>query len=91
MNALVAKSIAVSEVFFSKSFYMNKDYLYTTALNAPIPLGKTTRANQPEIQKIIINEFQPYDVVSLGDLLGGVGNAIGGALARSRRIRRTEE
>ncbi len=42
-----------------------------------MPLGKTNRDNFPEIQKLIVNEFQPYETISIGDLLGGIGNAIG--------------
>lgn len=58
----------------SKSYYMNKDYLFTNNLASPVPLGVVNYKSFPEIQTLIINEFQPNDVFSIADLIPDAGS-----------------
>ena len=59
---------------------MNKDYLFTNNLHSPIPLGVVNRMNIPEIQPLIINEFQPNVMLSIADLMPKTLDELGGTL-----------
>ena len=66
----------------SKSYYMNKNYLFTDSLNSPQgSIFNKNRNDVPEIQPLIINEFQPNVFLSIADILPGFVNKLGGALA----------
>lgn len=71
------------EIYPSKSYYMNQNYLFTNSLAAPAPLGKINRDLLPEVQTLIINEFQPYDVLTVGDMLQGAGDMIIGMVQKT--------
>jgi hypothetical protein len=73
----------------SKTYIMNRDYLITdtlalksyddfknSAINEVISGWHEILKNKIEIQPLILNEFQPYDVLTPGDLIPGVINAI---------------
>lgn len=56
----------------------NNDFLYCDTFE----LNSSSFTSKPEIQKIVLNEFQPYDQIFLGQtlqgLLGGILNFAGG-------------
>lgn len=54
----------------SRSFYLS-DYKFADSLT----LNNDIVTN-PKVQPIILNEFQPYDMLSPADVLDGVGNLI---------------
>lgn len=57
----------------SQSYLMSrKDFCYCDSLDL-----KTDFMSIPEVQKIIINEFQPYDQIFLGQTLGLFGGILG--------------
>lgn len=67
----------------SRSFYMNEDYLFTDSLASPT-LDSASFASKPELQTLILSEFQPDDMLSVADLLpksadklAAVGEAVG--------------
>lgn len=73
----------------SRTYIMNRDYLITdtlalksyddfknSAINEVISGWHENLKNKIEIQPLILNEFQPYDVLTPGDLIPGVINAI---------------
>lgn len=70
----------------SKSYYMNQDYLFTNSLASPIPLGSVNRASFPEIQTLILNEFQPYDMLSVADLLPGAVDLLVGITNKAANL-----
>ena len=65
----------------SKSFYMNHDYLFSDSLGQ---LGQdyliSNKEQKPEIQKLILNEFQPYKTLTMKDVLASIGDAAGQGL-----------
>jgi hypothetical protein len=63
----------------SKTFYMNQDYLFSDTL-AKVNLNKESLKSAPEIQPLLLNEFQPYYKLELNDLYGGMLNGIGTVL-----------
>lgn len=72
----------------SRSFYMNQNYLFTDTLLKPT-LSLNNFKEKPEIQKLILHEFQPYQSLTIGDCLPGgaiaeglsvVGQAVGDIL-----------
>lgn len=61
----------------SRTFYMNQNYLFADSLANPGYDFKKFKST-PEIQPLILNEFQPYDMLSVADLLPGAADAVGG-------------
>lgn len=60
----------------SKTFYMNQDYLFSDTL-AKVNLNKESLKSAPEIQPLLLNEFQPYYKLELSEIYGGLLNAAG--------------
>jgi hypothetical protein len=73
----------------SKTYVMNKDYLITDTLalksyddiknsgiSEAISGWHENLKNKIEIQPLILNEFQPYDVLTPGDLIPGIINSL---------------
>lgn len=54
----------------SRSFFLN-DYKFAESLTLTDDL-----LNTPKIQPIILNEFQPYEMISPADVLNGAGEAV---------------
>jgi hypothetical protein len=67
------------QISFSKTFKMNKDFLIndTLSLYKDLEVNEGSRVmgmssglvTKPLVQTLILNEFQPYDMISPGDLL----------------------
>ena len=54
----------------SRSFYLT-DYRFADSLS----INEDLILN-PKVQPIILNEFQPYDMLSPADVLDGIGNLL---------------
>lgn len=76
LNAMKGGDAGVSP---ARSFYMNEDYLFTDSLTSPT-LDAATFASKPELQTLILSEFQPYNMLSIADLLPGAADAMAGAM-----------
>jgi tetratricopeptide (TPR) repeat protein len=60
----------------SRSFYMNQNYLFSDCL-AKIGTDFQKFRSTPEIQQLILNEFQPYQMLSIKDLIPQIGETMG--------------
>jgi hypothetical protein len=73
------------QISFSKTFKMNKDFLIndTLSLYKDLEVDEGTSVmgmssglvTKPLVQTLILNEFQPYDMVSPADIIPGFANA----------------
>ena len=66
-NAISAENYTLSP---SRSFYLS-DYKFADSLTITEDL-----VTNPKVQPIILNEFQPYDMLSPADVLDGIGNLL---------------
>ena len=76
LNAMKGGNAGVSP---ARSFYMNEDYLFTDSLVSPT-LDASTFASKPELQFLILSEFQPYNMLSIADLLPGAADGMAKAM-----------
>ena len=65
-------TVSTSEYTFSpsRSFFLS-DYKFADSLTL-----NTDIVTNPKVQPLILNEFQPYDMLSPADVLDGVGNML---------------
>ena len=69
----------------SRTFYMNQNYLFSDSL-AKIGYDFQKFKSTPEIQPLIVNEFQPYQMLSIADLIPGMGDALAGVMASAAKL-----
>ena len=61
----------------SRTYYMNQNYLFSDNL-AKIGNDFMKFKSTPEIQPLILNEYQPYDTMSIADILPNIASHAAG-------------
>lgn len=70
----------------SRTFYMNQNYLFSDSL-AKIGYDFQNKfKSTPEIQPLILNEFQPYQMLSIADLIPGAAQMAAGLLSKASNL-----